>query len=101
MATMVGAAIIGHGAGLAAAACLAVPATGVEDAYAEYAPEIRAYVTARFGGRVAAEDVTQEAFARLVREASAGRMPRLVRPWLYRVAHNLAVSELRRPGRDT
>lgn len=70
----------------------------VEDAYAAYEPEIRGYVASRFGCRVAAEDVVQEAFARLVRETRAGRAPDAIRPWLYRVAHNLAVSELRRPA---
>lgn len=68
-------------------------------AYAAHAPELHAYVLARFGGHVTAEDVVQEAFARLVREVAAGRAPDAVRPWLYRVAHNLAVSELRRPIR--
>ncbi len=67
-------------------------------AFAAHAPELRAYVLARFGGHVAADDVVQEAFARLVREVAAGRAPDAVRPWLYRVAHNLAVSELRGPG---
>jgi RNA polymerase sigma-70 factor, ECF subfamily len=66
-------------------------------AYERHAGELRAYVLARFGGQVAAEDVAQEAFARLVREVTGGRTPDCVRAWLYRVAHNLAVDELRRP----
>ncbi|MCU0479309.1 MAG: sigma-70 family RNA polymerase sigma factor [Chloroflexi bacterium] len=77
----------------------AAPASVVAAAYAAHAPELHAYVLARFRGNVAAEDVVQEAFARLVREVAAGRAPDAVRPWLYRVAHNLAVSELRGPGR--
>jgi RNA polymerase sigma-70 factor (ECF subfamily) len=44
----------------------------------------------------AAEDLLQETFLRLTREARAGRMPGLVRPWLFRVAGNLAVSRARR-----
>jgi RNA polymerase sigma-70 factor (ECF subfamily) len=48
---------------------------------------------------VTPEDVVHEAFARLVRDVAAGRAPLRVRPWLYRVAHNLAVDELRRPIR--
>jgi len=72
---------------------------GIADAYERYAPELIVYVARRFGGHVVPEDVVHEAFARLVREASEGRMPDLARPWLYRVAHNLAVSELRRPAR--
>lgn len=70
----------------------------VSAAFATHAPELHAYVLTRFGGHVSPEDVVQEAFARLVREVAAGRSPDAVRPWLYRVAHNLAVSELRRPG---
>jgi RNA polymerase sigma-70 factor (ECF subfamily) len=44
----------------------------------------------------AAEDLLQDAFVRLTREARAGRMPALVRPWLFRVAGNLAISRARR-----
>ncbi len=85
--------------GLAVAAPDAAPDPDpVAAAYAAHAPELHAYVLARFGGHVTAEDVVQEAFARLVREVAAGRAPDAVRPWLYRVAHNLAVSELRSPG---
>jgi RNA polymerase sigma-70 factor (ECF subfamily) len=43
-----------------------------------------------------AEDLLQESFLRLLREARAGRMPDMVRPWLYRVAANLVVSRGRR-----
>jgi RNA polymerase sigma-70 factor, ECF subfamily len=59
--------------------------------------ELLAYVARSFGGGVDPEDVVQEAFVRLITETAAGRMPTQVRPWLYRVAHNIAVSELRRP----
>jgi RNA polymerase sigma-70 factor (ECF subfamily) len=43
-----------------------------------------------------AEDLVQEAFLRLAREARAGRIPDEVRAWLYRVASNLAMSRFRR-----
>ncbi len=71
----------------------------VTGAYEAYAGELQRYVARTFGGRVVPEDVVHEAFARLIRESSAGREPTLVRAWLYRVVHNLAVSELRRPIR--
>jgi RNA polymerase sigma-70 factor (ECF subfamily) len=71
----------------------------VAEAYQAHAGELAVYVARSFRGRVAPEDVVHEAFARLVRDAAAGRAPLLVRPWLYRVAHNLAVDELRRPIR--
>jgi RNA polymerase sigma-70 factor (ECF subfamily) len=44
----------------------------------------------------AAEDLVQEAFLRLIREAHAGRFPDNVRAWLYRVVVNLARSRARR-----
>jgi len=44
----------------------------------------------------AAEDLVQEAFLRLVREAHAGRFPDIPRAWLYRVVVNLARSRARR-----
>jgi len=44
----------------------------------------------------AAEDLLQDTFVRLIGEARAGRMPRDVRPWLYRVATNEAIDRGRR-----
>ena len=88
----------------AAASWSAAPradSTWIGQAYEAYAGELAAYVAHRFGGHVIPEDVVHEAFARLVRETSAGRAPLDVRPWLYRVAHNLVVSELHRPIRFT
>jgi RNA polymerase sigma factor (sigma-70 family) len=43
-----------------------------------------------------AEDLLQETFVTLVREARAGRLPEDVRPWLYRVAANATISRRRR-----
>ena len=43
-----------------------------------------------------AEELVQEAFLRLVREAQAGRYPVNPRSWLYRVVVNLARSRARR-----
>jgi RNA polymerase sigma-70 factor, ECF subfamily len=71
----------------------------IAQAYVAHAPELAAYVARNFGGHVTPEDVVHEAFARLVRDTAAGRRPTCVRAWLYRVAHNLAVDELRRPVR--
>jgi RNA polymerase sigma factor (sigma-70 family) len=44
----------------------------------------------------AAEDLVQEAFLRLIREAHAGRYPDNARAWLFRVVVNLARSRARR-----
>ena len=43
-----------------------------------------------------AEDLTQEAFIRLVTEARAGRMPRKPEAWLHRVGYNLAMTHARK-----
>jgi RNA polymerase sigma-70 factor (ECF subfamily) len=43
-----------------------------------------------------AEDLVQEAFLRLIREARTGRFPDNARAWLYRVVVNLARSRARR-----
>ena len=37
-----------------------------------------------------AEDLVQEAFIRLIRDAQSYRYPRPFRPWLYAIAHHLA-----------
>lgn len=58
------------------------PETSVTAAYETWAGELERYVTRAFGGRVVPEDVVHEAFARLIRETSAGREPTLVRAWL-------------------
>ncbi len=39
-----------------------------------------------------AEDLTQETFVRLVREAGAYRYPRPFKPWVYTIARNLVSS---------
>jgi len=54
------------------------------------------FVRAATGDDEAAEDVLQEAFVRLIREVAAGRRPDNVHAWLFRVATNLVVSQVRR-----
>src|SRR5690349_2935662 len=44
-----------------------------------------------FGNPSEAEEITQEAFLRLLRHLQSGRAVDHVRPWIFRVAHNLAV----------
>lgn len=74
------------------------PAGTIALAYERYAPELTVYVARSFRGRLTPEDVVHDTFTRLIREADADRLPAHVRPWLYRVAHNIAVSGLRRPA---
>lgn len=58
--------------------------------------EIYAFLVRATRDMSEAEDLLQETFTRLARETRAGRTPAQVRPWLYRVASNLAVSRGRR-----
>jgi len=44
----------------------------------------------------AAEDILQDVYLHLLREVRAGRPPRAVRAWLYRVAGNLVIDRCRR-----
>lgn len=50
---------------------------------------IFAYLYRLLGNRSAAEDLTQETFARLLTRIDAYCHPRPFRPWLFTIAHNL------------
>lgn len=68
----------------------------IETAYATQAGPLLRRLTATTRDPSAAEDLTQEAFVRLVVEIQAGRIPDDIGAWLYRVGHNLAMSRGRR-----
>jgi RNA polymerase sigma-70 factor (ECF subfamily) len=68
----------------------------IETAYATQAGPLLRRLTATTRDPLAAEDLTQEAFVRLVIEVRAGRIPDDPGAWLYRVGHNLAMSRGRR-----
>ena len=76
----------------------AVPADEAElsELYLQHRGEILAFLIPMTRDPEVAEDILQDTFIRLVREARAGRMPDNVRAWLYRVAANLAISRGRR-----
>jgi RNA polymerase sigma-70 factor (ECF subfamily) len=66
----------------------------VFDAY--YEPLYR-YIVHHIGHVRTAEDLAAEVFRRLLEEIDRGRGPnRHLKGWLYRVAHNLVVDQLRR-----
>jgi RNA polymerase sigma-70 factor (ECF subfamily) len=67
-----------------------------EALYAAHAGDIARYLRRLVGDVDTAADLTQETFARAMR---AGRTPTIdeMRPWLFRIASNLAMSHLRRP----
>jgi RNA polymerase sigma factor (sigma-70 family) len=74
----------------------AVSQAAVVGAWDAYHAELYAFLVDATRDADVAEDLVQDAFTRLLREARAGRMPDQPRPWLYRVAANLAVSRVRR-----
>lgn len=61
---------------------------------------VHVFVYRMLGNRAEAEEVCQESFLRLWKQAST-YVPR-AKPstWLYRIAHNLAIDQLRRRRRD-
>jgi len=64
--------------------------------YEERRGELLAFLLGVTRDPEVAEDLVQDAFIRLIREARAGRMPDNVRAWLYRVAANAAIDRGRR-----
>jgi len=64
-----------------------------------YRPRLLAYVRQMLPGRVAdAEDALQDVFMRTYEGLRTSNGNLALRPWLYRVAHNRCVDELRRPA---
>jgi len=54
------------------------------------------YLLVAFGNPAEAEEITQEAFLRLLRHLQSGRVVESnLRSWIFRVAHNLAVDQQR------
>lgn len=74
----------------------APPPFAIEAAYEAHAAPLRRWLTARMRDPDAAEDITQEAFMKLVREVQLGRAPNDPGAWLHRVAANFATSRGRR-----
>jgi RNA polymerase sigma-70 factor (ECF subfamily) len=71
------------------------------DAFEEHRADLLHYAQAWTRDPVAAEDICQEAFARLYRALKAGREPEVTIAWLRRVARNLAISRARRAQVET
>ncbi len=69
-----------------------------EEIYTLYSEPIYNYVLRMMGNSLDAADFTQEAFVKAF--ASLQRNPRdyQIRPWLYRIATNVCLDELRRRG---
>ena len=76
---------------------MALPAFA--DVYQEFEPRIRRYLS-RLVGPTEAEDLSQEVFARTSRALEGFRGESKLSTWLYRIATNVAIDRLRRPGTD-
>lgn len=67
----------------------------LEDAYETHRGSLFRYLVSATRDAATAEDLAQEAFARLTREVGDGRPPRNPAAWLFRVALNLVTSRAR------
>jgi RNA polymerase sigma factor (sigma-70 family) len=67
--------------------------------YREHAPHVYTLAVRLTGDRSAAEDIVQDTFLRMFGFLSGLRADTPLRPWLKRVAANLAIDRLRRESR--
>lgn len=74
-------------------------ADAFERLYREHAPAVFTLATRLTGDRAAAEDIVQDTFLRMFGFLSGLRADTPLRPWLKRVAANLAIDRLRRESR--
>ena len=70
--------------------------TFVVSAYQAHHAAVFAFLARATRDRFVAEDLLQETYLRLTKEAREGRAPLHVRGWLYRVASNLVIERSRR-----
>lgn len=67
--------------------------------YADYSAAIHTYAYRLLGNREDADDVTQEVFIRAHAHLTQLRDQARLRPWLYRIATNLCMDQLRKRSR--
>ncbi len=67
--------------------------------YADYSAAIHTYAYRLLGNREDADDVTQEVFIRAHAHLAQLRDQARLRPWLYRIATNLCMDQLRKRSR--
>lgn len=70
-----------------------------DGAYRAYAPSLLRYLRRLTPTNEVAEELMQETFTRAMRAARVPRAAHEIRPWLYRIATNIAVDRLRRERR--
>src|SRR5678815_927685 len=67
----------------------------VDDLYREHERLLRVVCARMLGDEAEADDIVQETFVRMLTRPPSGE----VRPWLVKVARNLAIDRMRRRGR--
>lgn len=72
------------------------PATDVRELYRRYAPHIYSRCLRILGNKAAAEDAAQETFLRIQRHHGLAPNPAEAVRWMYRIATNHCLNELRR-----
>lgn len=70
-----------------------------ERLYARYRPRIWSYAGGILGDADRAEDVTQEVFISVLRRLRDTERPIAFKPWIYQIAKNACIDELRRARR--
>lgn len=67
---------------------------------ARYEPKLLRYAVRLLGERDRGEEVVQETFIRAYRNINAFNPSMRFSPWIYRIAHNQAITEIRRTQRS-
>ena len=67
--------------------------------FRRYRPEIVRYASRTLGDDARAEDVVQDAFLSALRSIQTLERPAGFKPWLYRIAHNACIDQMRRRAR--
>ena len=75
--------------------------TAVDDLYIRWAARILDFVSGIVRDRAVAEDITQATFVRAIEARTTLRDPTKVRAWLYTIARNLALKQLKGRRRDS
>ena len=70
--------------------------TRVEELFALHSTEIHTYLSRMVRDPELAADLTQDTFVRAYRSLDTLEDPTKARPWLFRIAYNLALDEIRR-----
>src|ERR1700751_2346009 len=71
-----------------------------EELFSRYRGRIRAYVSGILADGDRAEDITQEGFISALRRLRDTERPIAFKPWIYQIAKNACIDELRRMRRS-